>query len=165
MSRFRALLLPLAGLALAAMAGVATASDPQPGAAAPPEPAAAPSAPDALPAEIVDVTWEWVSFTTPKEEILVEEPERYTLILAADGSVAAQIDCNRGTGSYTLAEDQGISIGPLGVTMMLCPDDQLGDRFVRELERVGSWFVMDGDFFLELPMDSGTFRFRSAAGN
>ena len=116
----------------------------------------------ALPPEVVGVTWQWVSFITPKEQIDVDDPARYTLELLADGSVALQIDCNRGMSQYTLDADNRISFGTIGATMMMCPDDQLGHRFTTELERVGSWFQQDGDLFLELPMDSGTFRFQSA---
>lgn len=113
-----------------------------------------------LPPEVLGVIWEWVNFITPKETIEVPEPERYTIELAADGAVALQVDCNRGVSNFTVTADNRISLGPIGTTMMLCPDDSLGPRFTSELERVGSFFLMDGDFFLELPFDSGTFRFR-----
>lgn len=116
----------------------------------------------ALPPEAIGTVWQWVSFTTPKEQIDVDDPARYTLELAADGSAALQVDCNRGVSQYTLEPDNRISFSPAGVTMMMCVDDQLGHRFTSELERVVSWFQQDGDFFLELPMDSGTFRFRQA---
>jgi heat shock protein HslJ len=114
----------------------------------------------ALPPDVVGVVWQWVSFSTPKEQIDVDDPARYTIELAAGGGVALQVDCNRGTSQYTLDADNRISFGPIGVTMMMCEDDQLGHRFTTELERVGSWFQQDGDFFLELPLDSGTLRFR-----
>jgi heat shock protein HslJ len=116
----------------------------------------------ALPADVIGATWEWVSFITPKKQIDVDDPSRYTLELAGDGSAALQVDCNRGVSQYTLDADNRISFGPIGVTMMLCPDDQLGHRFTTELERVNSWFQQDGEFLLELPMDSGTLRFREA---
>ena len=144
------------GMALFAIAGIgapaaqASGSDTNPAA----------SAEHQLPPEVFDVIWEWVSFTTPKEEIVVPEPENYTIELTEEGAVGLQVDCNRGFSQFTLSEDKGITFGPIGITMMLCPDDVLGPRFTSELERVGSYFLMDGDFFLELPMDSGTFRFR-----
>ena len=57
-----------------------------------------------LPASIVGVEWEWVALTTPAEKLTIEEPERYTLTLLPEGRVAARLDCNRGTGRYTLDE-------------------------------------------------------------
>jgi len=126
----------------------------------PTNPSAAEASELTLPPEVIDATWHWVSFITPKEQIDVEDPSRYTLELMKDGSVALQIDCNRGMSHYTLAADNRISFGPIGATMMLCPENSLGQRFTNELERVGTWFQLEGDFLLELPMDSGTFRFR-----
>lgn len=115
-----------------------------------------------LPEEMVGVTWEWVSFTTPKEQIDVAEPERYTVKFSPEGAMAIRVDCNRGFSQLAAAADSRITIEPIALTMMACEDDQLGDRFTRELERVGSFFILDGDLLLELPMDSGTFRFRPA---
>ena len=43
---------------------------------------------------------------------------------------------------------------------MMCPPGSLSDRFVKEVGRATSYFLKDGDFFLELPVDSGTLRFR-----
>jgi hypothetical protein len=39
----------------------------------------------------------------------------------------------------------------------------LSDRYVKEISRVTSYFLKDGDLFLELPVDSGTLRFRRRA--
>lgn len=126
-------------------------------------PPSAQAAEHQLPVEALDITWEWVSFITPKEQIEVDDPGRYTLQLSADGAVALQVDCNRGFSQATLGADNAISFSPIGLTMMACPDDNLGHRFTTELERVGTYFMQDGDFFLELPFDSGTFRFRPAS--
>jgi hypothetical protein len=36
----------------------------------------------------------------------------------------------------------------------------LSDRFAKELGRATSYFIEDGDLFLEFSIDSGTLRFR-----
>ncbi len=36
----------------------------------------------------------------------------------------------------------------------------LSDRFAKEVSRANSYFMKDRDLFLELPVDSGTLRFR-----
>jgi heat shock protein HslJ len=113
-----------------------------------------------LPAEMVDVTWEWVSFTTPVEEITVDVPERYTMQLTKDGNVALQADCNRGMTSYTAGSDGKLTFSGIALTRAMCPQGSLSNRFVREVERASSYFLRDGDLFLELPVDSGTLRFR-----
>lgn len=116
----------------------------------------------ALPADVLDVTWQWIWFGSGAEEFDVDKPELYTVQFSSDGRVAIQADCNRGTGPYTLAEDNRITLGPIGVTMMLCPDQSLDTRFLGALEQVVLYFQKDGDFFLEAPISSGTLRFRKA---
>lgn len=128
-------------------------------------PAAAqePAAALALPPEILDTTWEWTGFQTPKEEIVVADPSSYTLTFAADGAVALQVDCNRGVTSYVLSEDNRITFDPIATTMMMCEGDSLDHAFTTNLERVNSFFPFEGDLLLEQPFDSGTLRFRPAS--
>jgi hypothetical protein len=53
-----------------------------------------------------------------------------------------------------------ISLSPIGVTMMLCPEESLDSRFLEALDRVRTYFEREGDLLLEAPIDSGTLRFR-----
>jgi para-nitrobenzyl esterase len=125
-----------------------------------PATAAVGAADTSLPAEVVDITWQWVSFTTPVEQLNVDEPGRYTVRFEAAGRVALQADCNRGMGSYSLSADRHITFQPIALTRMMCPPGSLSDRFAREIGRATSYFLKDGDLYLELPVDSGTLRFR-----
>ena len=109
---------------------------------------------------IVGKTWQWESTITPAERISVPEPERYTILLMTDGRVQAKFDCNRGGGDYTIADGQ-LSFGPLMSTRMACPPDSLDAPFMRDLQRVTSFFVADGTLYLELPYNSGKMQFRS----
>lgn len=119
----------------------------------------------ALPASILDHTWEWLGMQTPKEEITVPDPTSYSLTFGADGAVALQVDCNRGVTSYVLGEDNRITFEPIATTMMMCPEGSLDQVFTTHLERVSSFFEFEGDLLLEQPMDSGTLRFRPAAAD
>jgi len=56
--------------------------------------------------------WQWVATITPAETVAVADPERYTILLRADGKVQARFDCHRGGGGYTIA-DGALSFGPL----------------------------------------------------
>src|SRR5687767_12082707 len=80
-----------------------------------------------LPAEVVDVTWEWIWFGDGKEQFDVDKPEQYTVQFSADGAVAIQADCNRGRSDFTLGPDRQITLSPVALTMVLCPDGSLDD--------------------------------------
>jgi len=111
------------------------------------------------PGVVLDRTWQWVSTVTPVEQITVPDPGRYTIRLMDDGKVQARFDCNRGGGTYRISEGK-LSFGPLLSTRMACPPESLDGPFMRDLQRVVSFFVQDGDLYLEMPYDSGTMRFR-----
>jgi len=113
------------------------------------------------PQTILNKTWQWESTITPVEKITVPNPERYTILLKADGKTQVRFDCNRGGGDYKISEGK-LSFGPLMSTRMACPPDTLDAPFMRDLQRIASFFVEKGNLFLELPLDSGTMKFRSA---
>lgn len=106
-------------------------------------------------------TWLWVGTITPVEKIEVGKPDRYTIRLTDDGKVQARFDCNRGGGTYDISEGK-LSFGPLLSTRMACPADSLDGVFMRDLQRVSTFFVLGGELYLELPYDSGTMHFRQA---
>lgn len=110
---------------------------------------------------VLNRTWQWVSTVTPVEKITVPKPDRYTIRLTDNGKVQARFDCNRGGGTYQISEGR-LSFGPLLSTRMACPPDSLDGPFMRDLQRVASFFLQDGELYLELPFDSGTMRFRPA---
>jgi heat shock protein HslJ len=140
---------------------VACAKAPPP--ALPPQPTPAGQAPvvtsTALPVGVVEVTWRWDSLVTPTETVKPERPERYTIRFERTGRVAVRSDCNRGGGSYTLLPDSRLTLGPIALTRMACPQGSLSDRFAGDVGRATSYFVRDGALFLEMPADSGTLRF------
>lgn len=113
------------------------------------------------PQMVIGKTWQWVSSTTPVEKITVVAPERYTILLQTDGRAQVRFDCNRGGGVYKIAEGQ-LSFGPLISTRMACPADSQDWSFMRDLQRVASFFVREGLLYLELPYDSGIMQFRQA---
>ena len=114
------------------------------------------------PEAILGITWAWVSTTTPAEQTVVPEPDRYTILLQPDGKLVARFDCNRGGGGYEIEEGR-LSLGPLISTRMACGPDSLDAPFMRDLERVTSFFLQSGELFLEMPYDSGTLRFPKAS--
>ena len=113
------------------------------------------------PQSVLNKTWQWEGTLTPVEETTVPNPERYTIRLTDDGKAEARFDCNRGGGDYKISTGK-LSFGPLISTRMACPEDSLDAPFMRDLQRVSSFFLEKGILYLELPVDSGTMRFRPA---
>jgi heat shock protein HslJ len=113
------------------------------------------------PRMVLNQTWQWVATITPVEKIMVSTPERYTIRLTEDGKVRARFDCNKGGGNYEIFAHK-LSFGPLTSTRMACLPDSLDAPFIRDLQRVASFFIEDRDLYLELPLDSGTMHFRPA---
>ena len=116
-----------------------------------------------LRADVVNVTWEWLSFTTPAEQVKIDAPERYTIRFEPDGRVALRADCNRGNAAYSVGPHRRLALGIIALTRAACPPGSLADRFVREIGRVTSYVLKDSELFLELPADTGTLRFRRQA--
>jgi len=110
------------------------------------------------PQSVLNKTWQWMATITLVEKIGVPNPERYTIILKDEGKLQARFDCNRGGGEYKISEGK-LSFGPLMSTRMACPPDTLDGTFMRDLQRVTSFFLEDGLLHLELPYDSGTMKF------
>jgi heat shock protein HslJ len=110
-------------------------------------------------AEIVDVTWQWVETAYADDTTLtVDDPTKYTMTLLPDGTVALQVDCNSGGGSYSL-DGSLLSLDVAVMTRMACPEGTLSDVFVRELNAAAT-HVMDGeDLVINLFADAGNMRF------
>ena len=75
-------------------------------------------------------------------------------------AVALKADCNRGSGAYIITGERALTVKPIALTRAMCPQGSLSDRFARDVGRATSYFVKDGDLYLELPVDSGTLRFK-----
>jgi heat shock protein HslJ len=118
----------------------------------------------AAPPQVLSGTWQWEgTLMNDGTAIVPRLPSRYTLEFGPDGRAAIRADCNTGNGPFTIVGNQ-ISLGPFALTRALCPPGSLDTRFVKHLESVVSYLIVDGDLILELPFDSGGMRFRRAPG-
>lgn len=144
----------LTGLLLAACStGAAPTPTPEPAA---PQTSEEPAA-DAV---ITDILWKWESFqdTAGENNITVDNPDQYTLVFRADGTVTIQADCNSVSGTYTRdGSSLQIALGPS--TMAFCGENSLDEQFLGKLAGAGT-FVMDGDkLVINLMADSGNLVF------
>ncbi|MCM8597021.1 META domain-containing protein [Accumulibacter sp.] len=101
----------------------------------------------------------------------VPDPGRFTLSFGRDGRVAFRLDCNRGTGDYTVmpASDGtsgSISFGPIAATRALCPPPHVDERVARDMAHVRGYLLEEGRLYLSLMADGGIYEWapRHTAG-
>lgn len=127
-------------------------------------PAGQAAAQDGNPMALVDTTWRLheIQSMDDSQGVTRPQPDRvYTMRLTADGRAQFQLDCNRGTGPYTLearGPDGGaISFGNLAMTRMMCAPGSLDTRLARDMGFVRSYTIRGETLSLSLMADGGIY--------
>lgn len=112
---------------------------------------AAPAAQDALPAEMIGVEWELVSLQPSGESAEDTTGQGITLRFEADGAANGSGGCNRFFTSYTVGDNQSLTFGVIGGTLMACgdPADARERRYYQALEDVSAFSLADGELRLK----------------
>ena len=107
---------------------------------------------------LVGPVWQWEEFLgNDDSRVVPDDPSRYTIEFAADGSVAVRADCNRGFGTY--AEAAGaLTIEVSGLTRAQCEEGSLSDEYLRDLADVRTYVIEGGKLYLDVMADVGTLR-------
>ena len=102
---------------------------------APAQPAAAAPTPET---DIVNIVWQWMSVTdqTTKETKTVPNPEDYTIVFNADGTLTGKADCNIFGGAYSQESGFTIKLGPS--TMAYCGEASLDAAYLQLLSSVAA---------------------------
>lgn len=116
--------------------------------------------PEAAAVDITNIVWQWTEFqdTAGENNIMVDNPENYTVTFLADNQVSIKADCNMVSGSYTLdGSSLTIQLGPS--TMAFCGEESLDQQFLEKLGFVAA-YVMDGEnLVMNLQADAGNMIF------
>jgi hypothetical protein len=112
---------------------------------------------------LVGTEWRLLYFQSPEDAIGKISPkadEIYTLHLSPDGTMAAGLFCNRGTGHWS-SPDRSASMGSISlnlvaVTQAACLPSPL-ERIGADFARVRSFVIRDGRLHLNLMIDSGDY--------
>lgn len=102
--------------------------------------------------------WQWISFTSPVEQLDVDGPENYVLTFNEDGTVSVKADCNNASGDYT-ADGSSLSIQMGPMTTAACPEGSRSNQFVQLLAGAAIYFFEDGNLYIDLMADGGTMTF------
>jgi heat shock protein HslJ len=87
---------------------------------------------------ITDIVWQWTSVTnkTTQETTTVPNPESYTIIFNADGTLTGKADCNSFSGTYSQANGFSIKLGPS--TMAYCGEASMDQQYLQLLGSVAA---------------------------
>ena len=109
--------------------------------------------------DLCGVTWKWQGTVLHDESrIEPEDSAQYTLEFKENGSLAVQVDCNRGAGSYH-ASDGNLNLDIKLLTKVACAPESLDREYLKDLNSVGDYAIEDGALVLKLRLDAGVMRF------
>jgi heat shock protein HslJ len=118
----------------------------------------------APPRDLGGTSWQLVRFQGGDDTVLTpDDRSKYTLAFAADGSVSARLDCNRGRATWKSSAPGQLELGPLALTRAACPPGSLHDRMVKHWSFVRSYLVRNGRLYLSLMADGGIYEFEPIA--
>jgi heat shock protein HslJ len=79
------------------------------------------------------------SAATPEPGAIALGSEYWVQFLP-EGQLSLRADCNGGFGTYEI-DGSNLTLGPLGTTLMLCPEGGQGNEFLDALSSVTSWSI------------------------
>lgn len=116
---------------------------------------------------LLGTRWRWMGTTIRSGgQLAPDDPSRYTLAFAEDGTVAVAAGCNTGAGRYT-ASDPSMTIDVSSLPKAACAAGSQSTAFIDDLAAVNSMVtVKRGMLMLTFSRPDGTFggmRFEPAA--
>lgn len=105
-------------------------------------------------------SWQLVKFVDSNgQSIVPDDKTKYTLTFDTQGQVSVRFDCNRGTGKWATASKGEIHFEALALTQAACPAGSLHDRLVKDWPRIRSYTQQNGQLFLALAAEGGSYHF------
>lgn len=113
-------------------------------------------------ATLTGIVWKWEGYEDASEsrQVVIDDPDKYTLIFLANGAYRAKADCNRMQGQYTLEGGRiRIVLGP--ATLAECAPGSRYLDYLRNLTEAVSFVVHDNKRVLNLAMKGENWVFES----
>lgn len=117
--------------------------------------------------ELAGTSWQLVALQSSDDSVGTArpaDPSRYTIELAADGTAALRLNCNRATGRWTSAGPGQVSFGPLAMTRALCAGGSLDGRVAREIGAVRTYVLAGDRLVLNMMADGGDLVWARSSG-
>lgn len=105
----------------------------------------------AQPQGLANTSWQLLQIQNADgTSVRSDDPSKYTIAFEAGGSVVARLDCNRGRGTWKSTSPGQIELGPMAMTMAMCPPGSLDTRMAKDLAAVHSYVIENGHLHLNL---------------
>lgn len=110
-----------------------------------PAPAPSTSTPPASAGELSGTAWELAGITTGDGKVATpDDPARYQVSFAPDGTLGIKADCNQAGGLWVSTQPGKLAVGGVTSTLAMCPADSLAVDFVDGLEGA-TLYSFEGD--------------------
>ena len=107
---------------------------------------------------LAGTSWQLVQFQGGDGTIVTpDDPAKYTVAFAADGTMSVRFDCNRGRGAWKSPQKGRLEFGPMALTRAMCPPGSLHDQLLKHWPYVRSYVLRDGRLYLSLMADGGVY--------
>ena len=117
------------------------------------------------PAGLPNTSWQLLEIRNADGTSLhLDDSSKYTVTFEADGSLTAQVDCNRGKGTWKSTSPGQIELGPMALTRAMCPPGSLSDRVAKDLSTAQSYTIESGQLHLTLST-GGYYEFEPFSGS
>lgn len=113
--------------------------------------------------ELGDTVWRLVQMGAANDVLTPREDAAYTLVFGTDGTLVLEVDCNRGTGSWSSRGAGKIEFGPIATTRAICPPGSLHDDFLAAIARVDAYALEDEHLLLAAGQEDAVMEFEHAA--
>jgi para-nitrobenzyl esterase len=110
------------------------------------------------PVNLAGTSWKIVRFQGGDDTARTpDDPAKYTVAFAADGTMSVRFDCNRGRGAWKSPQKGRLEFGPMALTRAMCPPGSLHDQLLKHWPYVRSYVLRDGRLYLSLMADGGVY--------
>jgi heat shock protein HslJ len=113
---------------------------------------------------LAGTTWRLVHFLSSDDTIGKVIPPNvggYTLQFMADGTLAMQLDCNRGNANWKAKDETptgaSLTISPVAMTRAMCEPGAIDSKLARDMGFVRTYTMAGGNLHLALEADSGIY--------
>ena len=99
--------------------------------------------------DLAGYVWKWIVFSEiDQDDLIVGDPQNYTLEFLPEGDLNIKADCNSTEGSYVVVGDE-ITIEIINTTTAVCEQGSLSDGFLRLLQSAISYKTEQEYLYLE----------------